>query len=225
MTTAPRAPQLPVKPRLRGWIHFWSFGGSVAAGAALVTVAATTVSGGAALTTAVYAATLCGLFGISALYHRRNWASPRTEYWIKRLDHSMIFLFIAGSYTPFATLAVPPRTGTTVLLVVWGGALAGVALKLLWIGAPRWLSAPLYLALGWVAVFVVPDLRALAGPATLALILAGGVLYTLGGVTYALRWPDPWPRTFGFHEIFHTTTVLAAICHYTAVWLTLYAAT
>ncbi len=196
----------------------------MAAGATLVTVAADAVSGIAALATAVYSATICGLFGVSALYHRRDWTSPRAQQWVRRLDHSMIFLFIAGSYTPFATLAMPPRTGTIVLLVVWTGALIGVSSKLLWIDAPRWLSALIYLTLGWVALFVAPGLLAFAGPATLALILTGGALYTLGAVVYALRRPDPWPRTFGFHEIFHTATVLAAICHYIAVWLTLYAA-
>lgn len=211
---------LPSKPRLRGWIHFWSFVASVAAGGLLVAAAAA-VSQGAVVATLAYSVTVCGLFGISALYHRRTWASLRTEHWMRRLDHSMIFLFIAGSYTPFATIAMPPSTGTAVLQVVWGGALAGVTLKLAWPGAPRWLSAPVYIALGWVAVFVVPGLLAFAGPLTLALIVAGGVLYTVGAVIYALRRPDPWPHTFGFHEIFHSTTVLAAVCHYIAIWLVL----
>jgi hemolysin III len=211
------------KPRLRGWIHLWSLIGSLATGITLVTLAAATVSTRAALATAVYSATVSGLFAVSSLYHRRSWTNHRAEYWINRLDHSMIFVFIAGSYTPFATLAMPPTTGTVVLAVVWGGALAGVTMKMLWPRAPRWVGVPIYLALGWVAVFVLPDLLAHAGVATLVLLIVGGMLYSIGAVIYALRWPNPWPTTFGFHEFFHAATVLAAICHYIAVWLTMYA--
>lgn len=218
-TASPRAH----KPRLRGWIHLWSLVGSVVTGITLVTLAASTVSARAAVATAVYSVTVSGLFGISALYHRRSWASRRAEYWINRLDHSMIFVFIAGSYTPFATLAMPPLTGTIVLAVVWGGATAGVAMKMLWPKAPRWVGVPIYLALGWVAVFVLPDLLAHAGVAALVLLIVGGAFYSIGAVMYGLRWPDPWPTTFGFHEFFHAATVLAAICHYVAVWLTMYA--
>ncbi len=218
------APARRDKPRLRGWIHLWSFVGSVAGGAVLIALAASTVSAGAALATAIYSATVSGLFGVSALYHRRSWASRRGEYWINRLDHSMIFVFIAGSYTPFATLAMPAPTGTVVLAVVWAGALAGVVMKLLWPQAPRWVGVPIYVALGWVAVFVLPDLLGYAGVAPLVLLLVGGALYTAGGVIYGLRRPNPWPATFGFHEFFHAATVLAAICHYIAVWLTMYVA-
>lgn len=212
-----------LKPLLRGHIHFWSFLTSLATGAILVTLAAGTVSARAALATAVYSATVSGLFGISALYHRRSWVSRRTEYWLNRLDHSMIFVFIAGSYTPFATLAMPPDTGALVLAVVWGGSLAGVAMKLVWPNAPRWVGVPIYLALGWVAVFVLPDLLSTAGVAALVLLIVGGGLYSVGAVIYTLRWPDWWPNTFGFHEVFHAATVLAAISHYVAVWLTMYA--
>lgn len=207
---------------MRGWIHFWSFVTSVATGAALVVFAASTVSVRAALATAVYAVTVSALFGVSALYHRRSWVSRRAEYWVNRLDHSMIYVFIAGSYTPFAVLGMSERTGTVVLAVVWGGALTGVVLKMLWRSAPRWLSAPVYIALGWVAVFVLPDILTNAGVAAFVLMCVGGVLYTLGGVVYALRRPDPWPRTFGYHEIFHACTVLAALSHYVAIWLTMY---
>jgi len=221
--TTPPVPEGPVKPRLRGWIHFWSFVASMATGATLIALAASTVSARAALAIAVYSASVSGLFGISALYHRRSWLNQRAAYWINRLDHSMIFVFIAGSYTPFATLAMPPDTGTLVLVVVWGGALAGVTMKLAWPRAPRWLGVPIYLALGWVAVFVMADLLRAAGPAALVLLIVGGALYSLGALVYTLKWPDPWPRTFGFHEFFHAATVLAAICHYVAVWLTMYA--
>jgi hemolysin III len=141
---------------------------------------------------------------------------------MSRLDHSMIFVFIAGTYTPFALLAMPPRTGRIVLAVVWIGAVAGVLLKVAWIGAPRGLTVPIYLGLGWVAAFVLPDLLRHGGVAALVLIAAGGVIYTLGGIVYAVRRPDPVPHVFGFHEVFHACTVVAALCHYVAIWLVLY---
>ncbi|GDY29925.1 membrane protein [Gandjariella thermophila] len=207
---------------MRGWLHFWSFVVSVVTGATLIVLAATTVSATAAVATSVYAATVLGLFGVSALYHRRTWVSVRARMWMKRLDHSMIFVFIAGTYTPFATLAMPPSTGTVVLAVVWGGAAAGMILKLVWPRAPRWLGVPIYVALGWVAAFVLPDLLHHAGVAALVLLLVGGALYTAGAVFYATRWPDPWPQLFGYHEFFHAATVLAAVCHYIAIWFALY---
>jgi hemolysin III len=211
-----------VKPRMRGVIHFWSFIVSVATGAALISFAASTVSAKAAVATSIYGATVLGMFGVSALYHRRWWVSLRVRAWMKRLDHSMIFLFIAGTYTPFMLLAMPPATGYVVLAVVWGGAVAGVALKLFWPHAPRWLGTPIYIALGWVAVFVFPELLHHAGVAALVLLLVGGFFYTLGAVFYATRWPNPWPHVFGHHEFFHAATVLAAISHYIAIWLAMY---
>jgi hemolysin III len=211
------------KPRLRGWIHFWSFLVSLATGATLIALAASTVSARAALATSVYAATVLGLFGVSALYHRRHWVTSRARVWMKRLDHSMIFVFIAGTYTPFTLLAMPRHTGLVVLCVVWGGAVGGVALKLSWPTAPRWLGVPIYIALGWVAVFVLPDLLHRAGVAALVLLLVGGVFYTVGAVFYATRWPDPWPTVFGYHEFFHAATVVAAVCHYIAIWFAMYA--
>jgi hemolysin III len=216
-------PSPHVKPRMRGVIHYWSFLVSVAAGATLIAVSAATVSATAAWATAVYGATVLGLFGVSALYHRRWWVSLRVRAWMKRLDHSMIFLFIAGTYTPFTLLAMPQPTGYVVLSIVWGGAVLGVTLKLLWPNAPRWLGTPIYIALGWVAVFVLPDLLHHAGVAALVLILVGGGFYTLGAVFYATRWPNPWPRVFGHHEFFHAATVLAALSHYIAIWLAIYA--
>lgn len=221
-TVTAQEPAGPLKPRLRGHLHFWSFLASLPTGATLVTLAATTISARTALATAVYSATVSGLFGVSALLHRRTWVSRRTEYWVNRLDHSMIFIFIAGSYTPFATLAMPPDVGTVVLSVVWGGALAGVVMKLAWPHAPRWVGVPIYLALGWTAVFVLPDMLRAAGVAPLVLLIVGGGLYSVGALMYALRWPDRWSRTFGFHEFFHAATVVAALCHYIAVWLTMY---
>ena len=207
---------------MRGVLHFWSFFVSLVTGAALISLAASTVSAKAALATSIYGATVLGLFGVSALYHRRWWVSESARTWMKRLDHSMIFLFIAGTYTPFSLLAMAPKTGYIVLGVVWGGAIAGVALKLLWPHAPRWLGTPIYIALGWVAVFVLPDLLHYAGVAALVLILVGGLFYTVGAVFYATKWPNPWPTVFGHHEFFHAATVLAAASHYIAIWLVLY---
>jgi len=215
-------PLTPVKPRLRGWIHAWAFAVAVVAGVALV-AAAFTVSTRAGVATAVYATTVCGVFGVSAAYHRIHWPTTRSRTWMKRADHSMIFLFIAGSYTPFATLALPAGTGGTLLAVVWSGALAGVALKMLWPTAPRWVGVPLYLLLGWAIVPVAGDLVEQVGWLPLILLAVGGVLYSLGAVLYATKWPNPWPDTFGHHEFFHAGTVVAALCHYIAVWLVLFA--
>lgn len=194
----------------------------MATGATLIALAASTVSARAALATSVYGLTVLGLFGVSALYHRVTWKSDRVRTWMKRMDHSMIFVFIAGTYTPFALLAMNPGTGSTVLWVVWIGALLGVTLKLAWPHAPRWLGVPIYIALGWVAVFVLPELLHHAGVAALVLLLVGGALYTVGAVFYATRWPNPWPQVFGYHEFFHAATVVAAICHYIAIWLAMY---
>ena len=211
-----------VRPRLRGWLHVWAFGISVAAGIVLVAVAAATRGTETALATSVYALTVSLLFGTSAVYHRVSWSTPRRRALVARLDHSMIFLFIAGTYTPFALLALPEQTGRTVLAVVWAGAVAGVLLKTSWITAPRWLTVPLYIGLGWVAVFVLPDLLRHGGVAAVALIAVGGLFYTAGGIVYALRRPDPRPLVFGFHEVFHLCPVVAATCHMVAVWLAVY---
>jgi hemolysin III len=215
-------PALLVRPRLRGWLHVWAFGISVVAGIVLVSVAAATKGAESALATSVYALTVSLLFGTSAAYHRVGWSTPTRHALVARLDHSMIFLFIAGTYTPFALLAMPERTGRTVLAVVWVGAVGGVLLKTSWITAPRWLSVPIYLALGWVGIFVFPDLLRHGGVAAVVLIAAGGIVYTIGGIVYALQRPDPRPLVFGFHEVFHLCTVIAAACHLVAVWLAVY---
>ncbi|WP_026448802.1 PAQR family membrane homeostasis protein TrhA [Actinopolyspora mortivallis] len=224
MTTASSSghPTPPVKPRLRGWIHLWSTMVALASGAVLVVLASVTVSARAALGTTVYVVTVLGLFGVSALYHRRTWRTLGARTWMRRLDHSMIFLFIAGTYTPLAMLALRPTVGTVVLAVVWGGALGGVVLKLAWPHAPRWVGVPVYVALGWVALFVLPELLSNAGLAVLVLLVVGGVLYTGGAVCYAVRRPDPWPEVFGYHEFFHAAVSAAALCHHVAIWLALY---
>jgi hemolysin III len=205
---------------MRGWLHLFAFFGSIVAAAVLIPLAF--VQGArAGVAVSVYCLTILGLFGVSALYHRRRW-SPRGWKLMKRADHSMIFLFIAGTYTPFARLAVPETTGWWILGVVWTGALAGVALKMAWPNAPRWVGVPIYLALGWVAVFVLVDILNLVGVTVVVLMAAGGVLYSLGAVAYASKRPNPWPGTFGYHEVFHAMTIVAATCHYIAVYFALY---
>jgi len=211
-----------LKPRLRGWLHAYAAAVSIASGAVMIAVAAAVKGGAAAATTSIYCATVTLLFGTSALYHRLNWR-PATRRLMKRLDHSMIFVFIAGTYTPIAALTLPRTPAMAVLIAVWSGAVIGVGLQTLWPSAPRWLSAPCYIALGWVAVFVMPDLLHNAGVAAFVLIVAGGAVYTAGGIVYALKRPNPVPGVFGFHEVFHLCTLVAAACHYVAIWLAIFA--
>lgn len=211
-----------LKPRMRGWLHLYAALISVVTGTTLVVVAGAARGERAGWASAIYAVTVSALFGTSALYHRRTW-QPRAHAMMKRLDHSMIFVFIAGTYTPFVALTLPRTSSVVVLVTVWAGAILGVGLKMAWPDAPRWLSVPLYIALGWVAVFVLPQFLHTYGVATLVLLAAGGILYTLGALVYAFRRPDPYPGTFGFHEVFHLCTLVAAICHYIAVWLAIFA--
>ncbi|RIJ69782.1 hemolysin III family protein [Nakamurella silvestris] len=208
------------RPRARGWIHFYSAIVAAVVGITLVVFAATQVGGTAAFACSVYAVTIVGMFSVSATYHRHTWISPVARTWMKRADHSMIFLFIAGTYTPFALLALPDTKGAWVLAVVWGGAIGGVALKMFWPHSPRWLGVPIYVALGWVAIFVIPDLIP-AGVAAVVLMAVGGLLYTVGAVFYAIKRPNPWPGIFGYHEVFHAAVSLAALCHCVAIWLIL----
>ena len=209
------------RPRARGWIHWYSALAGTVLGIGLVVVAATTAGASAAVSCAIYAATIVGLFGISATYHRHTWVSVRARTWMKRADHSMIFVFIAGTYTPLATLTIPGTTGKVLLIIVWGGAAGGVLLKMFLPHSPRWVGVPFYIALGWVAVFAMPQLLRNGGAAVVALIIAGGLLYTVGAVFYAIRRPNPWPATFGYHEVFHAAVTLAALCHYVAIVLVL----
>ena len=210
------------KPRARGWIHVYSAGTAVFAGASLVAVSWAVASTRAGLATLAYTAATIVMFTVSATYHRVRWTSETAQKWMRRLDHSMIFVFIAGSYTPFALLAMPPAAGRLVLSIVWGGALAGTLLKMCWPSAPRWVGVPLYLLLGWVAVWFTGTILHNAGVAAMVLLFVGGVLYSIGGILYALRWPDPWPNTFGYHEFFHACTAVAAICHYIAMWFVVF---
>lgn len=212
MTTVAARRVRPVdigKPRMRGWLHFYAFFGALAAGTVLTALFPS-------IGVAVYSVTVCGLFGVSALYHRRVW-TERGYQTMRRFDHAMIFVFIAGTYTPVCV-----ALGKTWLLaLVWIGALGGAVMSLIWPHAPRWVQAPLYLALGWVAIAVLPDLLHTSGVTALVLLLAGGAIYSLGAVSYALRRPNPWPEVFGHHEFFHACTIVAAICHHIAIYFVL----
>jgi hemolysin III len=165
----------------------------------------------------VYAASLVALFGVSALYHRINWRSVSARRWMRRLDHSMIFVLIAGTYTPFALLALHGPLALAILIAVWAGALSGVLFKLVWINAPKWLVVVVYIALGWVAVTAVPQLLAAIGVGGLTLLGLGGLLYTLGAVIYAVKRPDPVPAVFGYHEVFHLLVIVAAALQYAVI--------
>jgi hemolysin III len=204
-----------MKPRLRGVSHQYAFFVAMAAGAVLVALAP---GAQARIAVAVYALSLCAMFGASALYHRINWP-PRPSVWLRRLDHSMIYVLVAGTYTPFALLVLAPAFGWTLLGVVWVGALGGVVLTLVWIDAPRGLRALLYVVLGWVGVVALPQIWERAGALAVALLATGGLLYTLGAVVYARRRPDPVPRVFGYHEVFHVFVIAAAAAQFAAVAL------
>ncbi|MEA2399808.1 MAG: hemolysin [Thermoleophilaceae bacterium] len=206
-------PSLPPRPRFRGVVHQWSFFVAVVAGAILVALAP---AGRATVAAAIYAVALAGLLGTSALYHRIVWP-PRARAWLRRLDHSMIFVLIAGTYTPFALLVLDGTLRNVVLLGVWSGAAAGIVFTLVWVDAPKWLTAGAYVALGWFSIIAVPEIAQRAGAGALALLAVGGVAYTAGAVVYARRRPDPRPATFGYHEIFHVLVVVAAAAHFTAV--------
>ncbi len=209
---------------MRGMLHAYAFFVALVCGSVLTTLAAVLPDhhrAAAVVSCAIYSVTVCGLFGISALYHRGKW-SPRGYKVMKRLDHSMIFLFIAGTYTPFAVLLLSRTKAAVILSIVWGGAALGVIMKMIYPHAPRWSSAPLYIALGWVAVGVLPDILHLGGVAAFVLLLAGGAAYTTGAVFYATRRPNPWPHTFGHHEFFHACTLVAAICHHVAIYFAVF---
>lgn len=209
-----------IKPRLRGWIHAGMAPLVVAASIVLVALAPTT---SARMSTAVFGVSAVLLFCTSAVYHRGRW-SPRVAAVLRRLDHTNIFLIIAGTYTPLAVLLLDWPTNRDLLVIVWTGALAGVLARVFWLGAPRWFYVPIYLALGWVAVWFLPDFWRNGDHAIVWLVAAGGLAYTLGAVVYGTKRPDPSPRWFGFHEIFHLLTVVGYTCHYVAVSIATYSA-
>ena len=207
-----------VKPRLRGWLHAATAPLALAAGIVLIALSPTSAT---RIGSAIFAASALALFTASAIMHRGTW-SERTGLWLRRLDHSSIFLLIAGSYTPFTLILLEGEQRVTLLAIAWGGAALGILFRLFWIGAPRWLYTPIYLMLGWATIFYFPAFSASAKAATIACLVVGGLLYTIGGVVYGFRWPNPSPRWFGFHEVFHTLTILAFCTHYVGVSIATY---
>jgi hemolysin III len=203
----------PVKPRLRGVSHQYAFFVSLLAGAGLVAAAS---SGRARLAAGVYALAVSALLGTSALYHRVDWR-PGARRWMRRLDHSMIFVLIAGTYTPVALVALHGSLASVILVVLWAGAGGGVVFKLLWIDAPKPVLAAVYVALGLVCAAVLGELPAAIGWLAVAGLIAGGVLYIAGAVIYASGRPNPWPKVFGYHEIFHVLVLAAASLHYAVI--------
>lgn len=206
-----------VRPRLRGWLHAAMAPLALIAAIVLITLSRTPI---AKVSAAVFGATSVLLFATSAVYHRGTW-SPKVYSWLKRFDHSNIFLIIAGSYTPFA-LMLPSDQARTLLLIVWIGAIGGVLFRVFWVGAPRWLYVPVYVLLGYVALFYFKPLLTHVGPTIMTWVVVGGIFYTLGALVYGFKRPNPSPRWFGFHEVFHALTVLAFAAHYVAASLALY---
>jgi hemolysin III len=216
-----------VKPRLRGWLHLGTAPLTLAAGIVLISLAP---EGNAKIGAIVFTAAALLLFTVSAVYHRGagHW-TPRVHGLLKRWDHANIMFMIAGTYTPFSLLLLDGVARWVLLSVVWSGAVLGVLFRLFWTSAPRWLYVPIYIALGWSAIFFIPSFfhgaEALGigiGIAIFTMICVGGALYTFGGVVYGFKRPNPWPRVFGFHEVFHTFTILAFAAHYTGVSLATY---
>lgn len=209
---AKAAAEAAKKPSARGWIHAVALPVALFAGLVLVAISDTAT---ARWSTAVFAASGVILFGMSALYHRFNW-TPKTKAALRRLDHANIFILIAGTYTPMAMLALPFPKSVILLSLVWGGAIIGILLRVFFLNAPRWLYVALYLVLGWAAVMYIVDLFAFSIPMAI-LIIVGGLAYSVGAIAYATKRPNPSPNHFGFHEIFHTFTVVAWACHWAAV--------
>ena len=208
---------MTVKPRLRGVLHQYAFAVSLLVGAALVVVAP---SGPARAAVMIYALSISGLFGTSALYHRIDW-SPRTRRWMRRLDHAMIFVLIAGTYTPFALLVLDGALATAILVGVWGGAVGGIIQQLVWADAPKWLTSAIYVSLGAFAILAMPAMLEAVGVVPVALVGLGGLLYIAGAGVYAMERPDPVPAVFGFHEVFHALVIAAAVlqCAVVAFWV------
>jgi hemolysin III len=206
-------PAEPIKPRLRGVSHEYAFFVSVGCGVALILAAS---SGRARLAAVIYAVAVSALLGTSALYHRVTWR-PKARRWMRRLDHSMIFVMIAGTYTPVALLALKGALAGTILIVLWAGALGGVVFKLLWIDAPKWLFAGVYVVLGLVTAAVFGELPAAIGWLGVSGLAVGGLLYVIGAVVYASGRPNPWPKVFGYHEVFHALVLIAAGLQYAVI--------
>ncbi len=206
-------PEESVKPRLRGVIHQVAFFVSLASGLALILAAPTA---GSTAVMAVYAVSISCLFGTSTLFHRHTWG-PVGRRRMRRADHSTIFLAIAGTYTAVAGIALSGWARTAVLCIVWIGALIGIAIRQLWLDAPKWVVTVPYVTVGWAALVVLPQLWRALGPAGFTLLLVGGIAYSAGAVVYAAKRPNPVPGVFGYHEVFHACTVVGAVLHYVAI--------
>src|SRR5690349_17517501 len=201
-----------MKPKLRGVFHEIGFYLAAATG---VTLIVTADPGRARVAAAIFAGCVAACFGASAVYHRPTWR-PRARAWLARVDHAGVYLLIAGSYAPFGLIVMSRGWAIPVLSIVWSGALVAILLKLFWLRTPKWLSAVIGLTLGWVGAVAFSQLLPLPVTA-IALVIATGLLYTAGAVIYARRRPNPYPRVFGYHELFHVLTVAAAACEYVAV--------
>lgn len=201
------------KPLLRGVLHQGAFFVALAVAPLLIIFAD---GARAKAASAVFAASVVACFGASALYHRVTW-TPRVRLWMRRVDHAGVYLLIAGTYTPVALLVLRGAWRPTILAVVWGGAAAAIVLKFAWVGAPKWLAVAIGLALGWVAVAALPQLVTRLDPWAAALLIIGGLAYTVGALVYARRRPDPIPEVFGYHELFHALTIVAVACQYVAI--------
>jgi hemolysin III len=204
---------LPPKPLLRGWSHVVGFVVALSIGVVLIAAAP---AGAARVSIVIYVFGLCTMLGVSSLYHRVRWDEKGLAF-MRRLDHSTIFLAIAGTYTPIAVICLEGWARTAVLVGVWGGTAVGIAIQWVPFEVPRWAYTAVYALVGWVAFIALPELYAGLGPVGFGLVLAGGISYTLGAIVYATKWPDPWPRVFGFHEVFHAFTVIGAGLHLAAI--------
>ncbi|WP_062389287.1 PAQR family membrane homeostasis protein TrhA [Demequina iriomotensis] len=206
---------VPGKPLMRGWLHLGAAPLALIAGLILTAIAPTLAG---RVSFAIFTLTAVMLFGTSAIYHRGDW-SDTTRAVLRRMDHANIFLIIAGTYTPLTVLLLEPPTSVWVLGVVWGGALLGLLFRVLWLGAPRWMYVPIYIALGWVAIGFIKPFYEAGGAAVVTLIIVGGLCYTVGAIIYGTKWPRGSTRYFGFHEIFHALTIAGFACHFVAASL------
>lgn len=198
------------KPRFRGVSHQVAFFVVLVMGPLLIGLGSTAQE---RIVAAIYSLSMAAMFGCSALLHRGSWSAAVLP-WMRRLDHSMIFVFIAGTYTPIVALSNIGTMGNVVLIAVWAGALAGVGVTMVWLQAPRWVTSACYLVVGWTALIAMPDLWSAMGVGRFVLLVAGGLLFTIGAVVYARKRPDPVPDVFGYHEVFHALVVVAVVCHY-----------
>jgi len=207
------------RPAARGWSHLVAAALSVISSAVLITFGWMTLPWPQALGATIYGAGVVLLFAVSAMYHRWPWRSVEAVQWWRRAHHATISVFIAATYTPLCLIVFEPRTAAIMLAVAWAGGIGGAALNLVWINHPRWLDVVVYVGLGWIIVPLLPTLWSSAGPAVVWLLFAGGVVYTLGALVYGFKWPGRSARYYGYHEHFHTATVVAAVCHLVAIWM------